>query len=94
MGPGRGGACTYDWIERRMGIDIHNTDRIIPEFQSLKVGDEIPMPGYTMRGERLDPARAMVFRSSNHAWISTAAMAVTRHRGQLPASAQRRRATA
>lgn len=69
MGPGRGGAYTYDWIERRLGIDIHNTDRIIPELQHLKIGDEIPMPGYTMRVERLDPERAMVIRSSNHAWV-------------------------
>ena len=28
MGPGRGGTCTYDWIERRLGVDIHNSDRI------------------------------------------------------------------
>jgi hypothetical protein len=69
MGPGRGGAYTYDWIERRLGIDIHNTDRIIAELQHLKVGDEIPMPGYTMRVERLDPERAMVIRSSNQAWV-------------------------
>ena len=69
MGPGRGGAYTYDWIERRLGIDIRNTDRIIPELQDLKVGDEIPMPGYAMRVERLDPERAMVVRSSNHAWV-------------------------
>jgi hypothetical protein len=69
MGPGRGGAYTYDWIERRLGIDIHNTDRIIPEFQHLQVGDEIPMPSYTMRVERLDPEQAMVIRSSNHAWV-------------------------
>jgi hypothetical protein len=69
MGPGRGGAYTYDWIERRLGIDIRNTDRIIPELQDLKVGDEIAMPGYTMRVERLDPERAMVIRSSNQAWV-------------------------
>ena len=69
MGPGRGGAYTYDWIERRLGIDIHNTDRIIPELQHLKVGDEMPMPGYSMRIERLDPGQAMVIRSSNHAWV-------------------------
>jgi hypothetical protein len=55
MGPGRGGAYTYDWIERRLGIGIHNSDRIIPEFQHLQVGDVIPMPGYAMRVERLDP---------------------------------------
>ena len=69
MGPGRGGAYTYDWIERRVGIDIHNTDRIVPELQNLKVGDEIPMPGYAMRVERLEPEQAMVLRSSNQAWV-------------------------
>ena len=69
MGPGRGGAYTYDWIERRLGIDIRNTDRIIPELQNLKVGDGVPMPGYAMRVERLDPEQAMVIRSSNHAWV-------------------------
>ena len=66
MGPGRGGAYTYDWIERRLGIDIRNTDRIIPELQDLKVGDEIPVPGYAMRVERLDPGQVLVIRSSNH----------------------------
>jgi hypothetical protein len=69
MGPGRGGAYTYDWIERRLGIDIHNSDRVIPEFQDLKVGDEIEMPGYAMLVEQLDPQCAMVVRSSNHAWV-------------------------
>ena len=69
MGPGRGGAYTYDWIERRLGIDIRNTGRVIPELQHLKVGDEIPMPGYAMRVERLEPGKAMVVRSSNHAWV-------------------------
>ena len=69
MGPGRGGAYTYDWIERRLGIDIRNTHHVIPELQHLKVGDEIPMPGYAMRVERLDLGQAMVVRSSNHAWV-------------------------
>ena len=69
MGPGRGGAYTYDWIERRLGIDIRNVDRIVPELQDLKVGDEIDMPGYKMRVERLDSERAMVVCSSNGAWL-------------------------
>lgn len=69
MGPGRGGAYTYDWIERRLGIDICNVDRIIPELQDLDVGDEIEMPGYKMRVEGLDHERAMVVRSSNGAWL-------------------------
>jgi len=69
MGPGRGGAYTYDWIERRLGIDIHNVDRVVPELQGLRVGDEIPMPGCAMRVERLDRERAMVVRSGNGAWV-------------------------
>jgi hypothetical protein len=56
-------------IERRLGIGIRNTDRVIPALQHLKVGDEIAMPGYAMRVERLDPGQAMVVRSSNHAWV-------------------------
>jgi hypothetical protein len=62
--------CLHLRLDRaRLGIDIRNTDRVIPELQDLKVGDEIPMPGYAMRVERLDPERAMVVRSSNHAWV-------------------------
>src|SRR6266508_3471748 len=68
-GAGRGGAYTYDWIERRLGIDIRNTNRILPEFQNLQVGDEIPMPGYGMRVERFDPERALVLRSSDGRWV-------------------------
>ncbi|HEX5368161.1 MAG TPA: SRPBCC family protein, partial [Dehalococcoidia bacterium] len=40
MGPRpRAGAYTYDWIERLLGIDIANTDRILPEYQHLEVGE-------------------------------------------------------
>lgn len=40
MGPRpRGGIYTYDWIERLLGIDIENTDRILPEFQHLEPGE-------------------------------------------------------
>ena len=46
---------------------IRNTDRVIPELQHLQVGDEIAMPGYAMRVERLDPGQAMVVRPRNSA---------------------------
>ena len=69
MGPGRGGAYTYDWIERRLGVNIRNVNRVVPELQGLRVGDEIPMPGYAMRVELLDRERAMVVRSDNGAWV-------------------------
>ncbi len=40
MGPKpRAGVYTYDWIERRLGIDIENSDRIMPEFQHLEPGE-------------------------------------------------------
>ena len=32
FGPGRGGAYTYDWIENLLGLDIHSTDRILPDL--------------------------------------------------------------
>lgn len=69
MGPGRAGAYTYAWIERRLGVDIHNVDHIVPELQHLAVGDEIPMSGYTMQVQRLQTERGLVFRSSNLAWV-------------------------
>jgi hypothetical protein len=40
MGPRpRAGVYTYDWIERMLGIDIQNSNRILPEFQHLEPGE-------------------------------------------------------
>jgi hypothetical protein len=41
MGQGRGGLYSYDWLENLFGCDIQNADRIIPAYQSLKLGDPI-----------------------------------------------------
>jgi len=43
LGQGRGGFYSYDWIENMMGLDIHNADRILPEFQDIKAGDIVPL---------------------------------------------------
>jgi hypothetical protein len=43
MGAGRGGLYTYDALENAIGLGIHSSDRILPEFQQLKVGDIIPL---------------------------------------------------
>src|ERR1051326_3650364 len=73
MGSGRGGAYTYDWIENLFGLDMHSADVILPRFQDLKVGDELPLgPGRAvMRVEVLDPPRAFAIRiaGQNWAWI-------------------------
>ncbi len=42
MGQGRGGFYSYDWLENLAGLDIHNSDQIIPELQNIKPGDLIP----------------------------------------------------
>ena len=44
MGPRpRAGAYTYDWVERLLGIDIENSDRILPEFQHLEPGQPLAL---------------------------------------------------
>jgi hypothetical protein len=35
----RAGVYTYDWIERLLGLDVENSDRILPEFQHLEPGE-------------------------------------------------------
>lgn len=59
MGSGRGGAYTYDRIENLFGLNMHNAGKILPEFQDLKAGDELPMGpgGPVMRVEVLDLER-------------------------------------
>lgn len=42
-GQGRGGWYSYDWLENLFGFDIHTSDRILPEYQNLKIGDPICM---------------------------------------------------
>jgi hypothetical protein len=76
MGPGRGGAYTYDWIENLLGIDIHSADRILPEFQRLDVGDVMSdkqgLPA--MRVEILEPERVLSWRSEDGTWVWTFAL--------------------
>jgi hypothetical protein len=64
MGPGRGGAYTYDWIENLMGLGMHSADRILPEYQKLAVGDaqRLGARGPVLRVAELEPGRSLVFR--------------------------------
>lgn len=41
IGQGRGGFYSYDWLEQLVGAEIHNVDRILPEYQDLEEGDEV-----------------------------------------------------
>ena len=42
MGQGRGGFYSYEWLENLIGLNIHNSNQIIPDLQDLKPGDLIP----------------------------------------------------
>jgi hypothetical protein len=52
IGQGRGGLYSYEWLENLAGCNIRNADRILPEFQTLKVSDGIrlhpQMPALTV----------------------------------------------
>jgi hypothetical protein len=70
MGPGRGGAYTYDWIENLLGLNMHSADEILPRFQNLAVGDVLPLnPKVGMRVEVLEEDRALMMRSIDGAWV-------------------------
>jgi hypothetical protein len=65
MGGGdRAGAYTYDWIERLLGIDIKNSDRILPQHQHLEVGQflELNAKGTGLEVCEVEPHRHLVFR--------------------------------
>ncbi|MGZ4434276.1 MAG: hypothetical protein ACXVW7_11710 [Trebonia sp.] len=71
MGSGRGGAYTYDWIENLLGLNMHSASEILPQYQHLQVGDELPMgpgrPGMTV--EVLDPPRTLAVRVADQNWV-------------------------
>ncbi len=70
MGPApRGGAYTYDWIENLLGLNMHSTDRVLPEFQDPKVGDVIEFGRNRMRLELVDPERALAWRTTDGNWV-------------------------
>jgi hypothetical protein len=62
IGYRRGGLYSYDWLDRLFGyLDRPSANRILPEYQTLKAGDEIPMgrgPGFPVT--LVDAPRALV----------------------------------
>ena len=71
LGPGRGGAYTYDWIENLLGLGMHSADEILPQFQDLKVGDvqRLGRNGPVLKVEVLQAERALAFRSDDGNWV-------------------------
>ena len=42
LGADRGGFYSYECLENLFGLDIHNADTIVPEWQHREVGDLVP----------------------------------------------------
>ena len=67
MGYQRGGLYSYDWLDRLFGyLDRPSATRILPEFQHLAVGDEIPLGrGPSWPVAAIEPCRALVLDMRN-----------------------------
>ncbi len=68
IGQGRGGFYSYDTLENLIGCDIHNADRILPEFQQLAVGDKVRLgkegyPFYTVAA--IEPKKYLLLRGGD-----------------------------
>ena len=63
LGQGRGGFYSYDCLENLVGCDIHSADEIVPEWQSIAVGDEVRLhPEVSLRVAFVTPGAALVLR--------------------------------
>jgi hypothetical protein len=67
IGYHRGGLYSYDWLDRLFGyLDRPSATRILPEFQTLAVGDAIPLGrGPSWPVAALEPNRALVLDMRN-----------------------------
>lgn len=63
LGQGRGGFYSYDALENLVGCDIHSADQVVPEWQDLKVGDQVKLhPEVGLGVAVVEPGRALVLR--------------------------------
>jgi len=73
MGYQRGGLYSYDWLDRLFGyLDRPSADAILPQFQQLAVGDQIPIGrGQGFPVTAIEPHRALVLSGAGDgfAWL-------------------------
>ena len=69
LGQEQGGFYSYERAENLVGLDIHNADRIVPEWQDISVGDAVRLgradrfPDATLEVAAFDPERSLVLRT-------------------------------
>jgi hypothetical protein len=65
LGQGRGGFYSYDFLENLAGCKMHSADQIVPEWQSIHVGNEVNLhPEVAFDVAISEPGRALVLRGS------------------------------
>ena len=63
LGQGRGGFYSYDGLENLVGCRIHSAGTVVPEWQTLEVGDEVRLhPEVPLEVAVLEEGRALVLR--------------------------------
>ncbi|MGA9118545.1 MAG: hypothetical protein WB699_04200 [Bacteroidota bacterium] len=75
MGQRRGGFYSYTWLENLFAADMHNADRIQPEYQTLNRGDRLSLQekGPTVTVTLLYPDQALCFGGWTFALIPVGA---------------------
>ena len=73
MGHKRGGLYSYDWLDRLFGfLERPSANAILPEFQQLKAGDEIPIGrrnGFPVRAVVPNQALVLGGEADGFTWI-------------------------
>lgn len=65
LGLGRAGFYSYDLVERRLGLDVHSVELVVPELQGLKVGDSIPFGAFDMPVVAMEPGRVLLLEAED-----------------------------
>jgi hypothetical protein len=72
MGPSpRGGAYTHDWIENLLGLNMHSTDRVLPEYQHPQIGDGFGYGTNKMSFKIVEPEYVLATQSADGKWVWT-----------------------
>src|SRR5437773_482213 len=63
LGQARGGFYSYDFLENLVGCNIHSADRVVPEWQDIKPGDEVRLhPDVALEVAAVNTGRWLVLR--------------------------------
>jgi hypothetical protein len=65
MGVGRAGFYSYDMIEKRLGLDVHSVELIVPELQGLAVGDAMPFGAFDLPVVSLEPEKLLLLEAED-----------------------------